>query len=279
MQKRLRPLATFAAALALWSTPAHADRFALEYDGTLFGIAPLGGVTFDISAGPDDYSVKATMRTGGLLRLFERTDIVADAEGRIDNGAVRWERYDLDHFYSGKRRTTSMQMSPEGAFSAQIAPVYRDWGAPPATDDDRRTARDPLSSLAAMAVDVARTQRCEGAYATFDGLTRYDLVLSGGEVRRFNGGGYEGPALRCRMRYVQLRGFNASDVNARRRQPEGEIWFALAENSNLAPPVRTLIPTPFGRAGIHLRKWRRASVDVETGAAPPPDAGGDTDRH
>ncbi|KAF0182265.1 MAG: DUF3108 domain-containing protein [Hyphomonadaceae bacterium] len=270
MLTRLRPLATAAAVLVLWAAPAHADRFALEYDGNLFGIAPLGGVTFDISTGPEDYDVKATLRTGGLLRLFERTDIVARTEGRIENGSVRWERYDLDHTYSGKRRVTAMQRSHDGLFSAQITPIYRDWGSPPATDEDRRTARDPLSSLAAMSVDVARTRRCEGAYATFDGLTRYDLVLSGGEVRRFDGGGYEGPALRCRMRYVQLRGFNPVNENQRRRQPEGEIWFALAENSNVAPPVRTVIPTPFGRAGIHLRKWRRASVDVETSPTPAP---------
>lgn len=269
MQSR-RLLAIIAAACALCATPAYADRFALEYDGNLFGIAPLGGVTFDISAGHDDYDVKATLRTGGLLRLFERTDIVARTEGRIENGSVRWERYDLDHTYSGKHRVTSMQLSPDGVFSAQITPNYRDWGAPPATDEDRLTSRDPLSSLAAMSVDVARTRRCEGAYATFDGLTRYDLVLSGGEVRRFNGGGYEGPALRCRMRYVQLRGFNPVNENERRRQPEGEIWFALADNSSIAPPVRTLIPTPFGRAGIHLRKWRRASVDVDSSSAPAP---------
>jgi hypothetical protein len=255
------------AALALFSAPAHADRFALEYDGNLFGIAPLGGITFDISTGANDYDVKATMRTGGVLRWFEKTDIAANAEGRIVDGAVRWERYFLDHLYSGKRRQTAMQLNG-GVYSAEITPIYRDWGEPPATEEDRVTSRDPLSSLAAMAVDVARTRTCTGAYATFDGLTRYDLVLTGGEVRKFEAGGYEGPALKCRMRYVQLRGFNPSNPNERRRQPEGEIWFALAEDSNVAPPVRVVIPTPFGRAGIHLKKWRRASVEIEAPEAP-----------
>lgn len=254
----------------LVATPAHADRFALEYDGNLYGIAPLGGITFDLSAGATEYGVRATMRTGGVLRWFDKTDIIAAAEGRIDNGAVRWMRYDLDHLYSGKRRSTSMRLSPNGEFSADIRPIYRDWGSPPATDEDRRTSRDPLSSLAAMAVDVARTRRCDGAYATFDGLTRYDLVLSGGEVRRYDAGGFEGQALRCRLRYVQLRGFNPTKENERRRQPEGEIWFALAEDSNVAPPVRVVIPTPFGRVGVRLTKWRRASVEVVTDPVPAP---------
>lgn len=265
----LRRLAyAVSAALTLLATPAHADRFALEYDGNLFGIAPLGGITFDISTGAADYDVRATMRTGGMLRWFEKTDINANAEGRIVDGSVRWNTYFLDHLYSGKRRQTAMRLSPDGAFSAEITPNYGDWGSPPATDDDRRTSRDPLSSLAAMAVDVARTGRCGGAYATFDGLTRYDLVLSGGERRTYDGGGYEGPVLKCRMRYVQLRGFNPRRESESRRQPEGEIWFALAQDSNVAPPIKIVIPTPFGRAGIHLTKWRRASVEV--GAEPVP---------
>lgn len=257
------------AALTLLATPAHADRFALEYDGNLFGIAPLGGITFDISAGAADYDVRATMRTGGVLRWFDKTDINANAEGRIVDGAVRWNTYFLDHLYSGKRRQTSMRLSPDGAYSAQITPNYGDWGSPPATEEDRRTSRDPLSSLAAMAVDVARTGRCGGSYATFDGLTRYDLVLSGGERRDYDGGGYEGQALKCRLRYVQLRGFNPTRESERRRQPEGEIWFALAPDSNVAPPIKIVIPTPFGRAGIHLTKWRRASVEVLTETAAP----------
>lgn len=260
------------AATTLIASPAHADRFALEYDGNLFGIAPLGGITFDFSAGTSDYDVRATMRTGGVLRWFDKTDIVAAAEGRIDNGSVRWSRYDLDHLYSGKRRSTSMRLSPAGDFSADIRPNYGHWGDPPATAEDRRTSRDPLSSIAAMAVDAARTRQCAGAYATFDGLTRYDLVLSGGEIRRFDAGGYEGQALRCRLRYVQLRGFNQSKENERRRLPEGEIWFALAEDSNVAPPVRIVIPTPFGRVGVHLTKWRRASVEVITEPLPPTEA-------
>lgn len=254
---------------ALWATPAHADRFALEYDGNLFGIAPLGGITFDISAGAADYDVRATMRTGGVLRWFDKTDINANAEGRIIDGSVRWSTYFLDHLYSGKRRQTSMRLSPDGAYSAEITPNYGDLGSPPATEEDRRTSRDPLSSLAAMAVDVAGTGRCNGAYATFDGLTRYDLVLSGGERRTYDGGGYDGPVLKCRLRFVQLRGFNPRETE-RRRQPEGEIWFALAEDSNIAPPIKIVIPTPFGRAGIHLTKWRRASVEVGAEAVPPP---------
>jgi len=258
------------AAATLIASPAHADRFALEYDGNLFGIAPLGGITFDFNAGSSDYDVRATMRTGGVLRWFDKTDIVAAAEGRIDNGSVLWTRYDLDHLYSGKRRSTSMRLSSSGEFSADIRPNYGHWGDPPATAEDRRTSRDPLSSLAAMAVDVARTRTCAGAYATFDGLTRYDLVLSGGEIRRFDSGGFEGRALRCRLRYVQLRGFNLSKHNERRRLPEGEIWFALAEDSHVAPPVRVTIPTPFGRVGVHLTKWRRASVEVITEPVPEP---------
>jgi hypothetical protein len=262
------------AALLLLATPAHAERFALEYEGAWFGVASLGTARLDMAIGDAQYDATATIRSGGLLRLFEKTDLVAAATGAVTPQGLAWRRYDLDHSYSKKRRVTSMRLGEDSAFRALITPTYRLWGTPPASEDDKRASRDPLSSLVAMATDVAKSQRCEGAYKTFDGRFRYDLVLTGGSRGRYDGGGYEGPVLKCTMRYVQVAGYDLRNENERRRLPEGDIWFALVPDSNVAPPVRVSMPAPVGRATISLRKWRRAFVDVlEPDAARPASAG------
>ena len=259
----MRRLALACLALLLCAaTSAHADRFALEYEGDWLGFAPLGSARLDIAVGDDVYDATARVDSGGLLRLFERTSLLAAATGVVTPDGVRWQRYDLDHSYSKKRRVTSLRLGDDGAFRALITPNYRLWGTPPASDEDKRASSDPLSSVVAMSAAVARDPRCVGTYPTFDGRFRYDLVLSGGARGRYDRGGYDGPVLKCRMRYVQVAGYDVRNENERRRLPEGDIWFALVADSNIAPPVRVAMPAPVGSAVISLKKWRRAIVTV-----------------
>ena len=58
----------------------------------------------DADIAEDSYDISATLRSSGILNLFERTNIQANASGLINAGAVRWQRYDLDHHYSRKHR-------------------------------------------------------------------------------------------------------------------------------------------------------------------------------
>ncbi len=61
--------------------------------------------------------------------------------------------------------------------------------------------------------------------------------------------------------------------NGRRRIPRGTVWFALAENSRFAPPVRITTPLAAGGATIRLTEWRRSVVTIESDPAvtPPPE--------
>jgi hypothetical protein len=249
-------------ALLLFATPASADRFALTYDGFGLGFVPVGGVTVDADIAEDSYDISATVRSRGILNLFERTDIQASASGLINNGAVRWRRYDLDHRYSRKHRTISMQPDESGVITSQIEPIYRTWGEPPATEEERRSSRDPLSNVVAMAIDVGRSRTCEGTYPTFDGRFHYLLQLGGGDIDAYEGGGYEGDVLKCSLSYIAVSGFNRRD-SGRRRIPQGQVWFALMPDTTFAPPVRISTPLSAGGATIRLASFRRARVDVQ----------------
>lgn len=248
--------------------PAAADRFSLTYEGTALGVLPVGGASLDADVSEEDYQITASLRSGGIAALFERTNLTANASGLIHNGAVVWRSYDLDHRYSRKRRVVALRAGADGAVSAQITPDYRLWGEPPTNDTQRRRSRDPLSSLIAMAIDVGLNRRCTGAYPTFDGRFHYLLELSGGEVDQFEGGGYEGQVLKCRLSYVAVAGYERSD-SGRRRIPHGEVWFALAEDSRFAPPVRISTPISAGGAVIRLTQWRRAVVSIGADAPAP----------
>jgi len=258
----------FAVAL-LFASPAAADRFSLTYDGVGLGFVPLGGVTVDADVSEDSYEITATLQSRGLLNLFERTNLTAESSGLIQNGAVHWRRYDLDHRYSRKRRVINMIVGVDGAISSTIEPNYRIWGEPPTSDEQRRRSRDPLSSMVAMSIDVGETRRCSGAYATFDGRFHYLLELAGGEIDDFNDAGYEGEVLKCSLAYIAIAGFQPRDAG-RRRIPHGEVWFALMPDTTFAPVVRISTPLSAGGATIRLASFRRARVDVQTTAATTP---------
>ncbi|MEZ5995753.1 MAG: DUF3108 domain-containing protein [Hyphomonadaceae bacterium] len=266
----MRALFAIAATL-LFASPAAADRFALTYDGYGLGFIPVGGATVDADVADDSYEVTASLESRGILNLFERTQIEASASGSIDESGVRWRRYDLDHHYSRKHRTIIMQAGEDGAITSEIDPIYRTWGEPPATEEQRRSSRDPLSNLIAMAIDVGRSRSCEGAYPTFDGRFHYVLELGGGDVDHFAGGGYEGEVLKCTLSYIAVSGYEAQD-SGRRRIPRGQVWFALAPGATFAPPVRVSTPLSAGGATIRLASFRRAQVDVQytSSTAPQP---------
>ncbi len=263
-------LGLFALLVALFATPAAGDTFSLEYQGAALGFIPLGSITVDATIEPESYDIQTHMQSGGLLAIFEHMDLAASASGAIDGDRVVWRRYDLDHHYARKHRVIAMNVAADGEVVAQINPTYRVWGSPPTSDEQRRGARDPLSSVVAMAIDVGEHQRCQGSYPTFDGRFYYRLELSGGARGHFDSAGYDGEVLKCSMAYVAVAGFENTDSWGHRRIPRGEIWFALAPNSRFAPPVRVTTPLSAGGAVVRLTHWRRAEVDIEDNPMPEP---------
>lgn len=259
---RIAAMAAFAL-VALATGPAGADRVVLSFDGSAYGFIPLGRAALDISIDPETYEARAQIKSGGLSALFDRTDLSAVAAG--DAQGVAWRRYDLDHFYAKKHRKVALQATPAGVV-ADIRPAFRVSINPP-TEADKMGARDPVSSLVAMGVAVARTGNCAGVYPTFDGRFRYDLILRVEGRDRHRGGGYDGEVLKCKLRYRPVSGYDTPG-NMSKRIPEGEIWFAL-DGEQIAPPVRVTAPLPLGHAAIRLASYSRPRVDVAAGAAAP----------
>jgi Protein of unknown function (DUF3108) len=258
---RALPAALFVLTSAA-ASPAAADRYSLTFDAASLGVINLGEASVDADISDDSYVISATLKSGGLITLFEPTNIVASSSGAFANNNVHPLHYELDHHYSKKHRVVVMDADESGRLNATITPNYRRWGEPPATDAEIRRSRDPLSTLMAMAVDVGETQRCAGAYPTFDGRFHYLLELSGGEIdHRYRAGGYDGPVLKCTLGYIAVSGFEPRDAG-RRRIPHGEVWFALADHARFAPPVRITTPLAAGGAVIRLTQWRHPQVNV-----------------
>ena len=255
--------------LALACPPAHAERLYLKYEAHAWGFIPLGNAALDVSVHPDTYRVGVTLASGGLLRLFDQTKLSASADGAVDNAGPEWARYDLDHNYAKKHRTTAMHIDGAGVI-VSVDPVWRNLGAPPASDAQKRAARDPLSSIVAMGMTIARTHKCDGAFDTFDGRFLYELTFSGGKEAAYRTDGYDGQVIKCIVHYNPIAGYEPKNArDSRKKTPKAEMWFALTDNPDFAPPVRMILPLGLGNASIVLTSWRKAQVEIDDGEATP----------
>ncbi len=231
---------------------AHAQTYRLSYSASVLDVVELGTANFDVALMPTRYAVRAGLRTSGLARLFDRTEITASTTGAVSENALSWARYDISHAYAGKFRRIQLTR-PGGRVSAAINPDYRDRGSPPASAAQQAGSYDPLTGLLALGRQIGIARACTGAVLVFDGRQHYRLRVSSRSQGRFNGGGYNGPALNCTLRYEPIAGYSASARGA--ATPTADSWFALPARPGFAPPLRLTVPTPLGAARLDLRSY------------------------
>lgn len=264
MFARLTPLilALLAAPLAGAQTPpAKAEELVLEFDGGAYGIIPLGKASVRLRMDEATYRASASIESGGLAALFDRTLLTAQSSGAV--AGMSWRQFNLDHSYARKRRVTFLENGASGV-TGMITPMPSNPGEPPPSPAQKASARDPLSTLAAMAAQVGATGACDGVFPTFDGRFLYNLTLSREGEGRLRADGFDGPVLKCKMRYQPIAGYRAG-TDIARRIPQGEIWFGRIAGARLAPPVKVSAPLPLGSAAIRLTTLKRAEVTVESG--------------
>jgi hypothetical protein len=240
-------------------TTTAAEELVLEFDGGAYGVIPLGKASIRLRMDDSGYRAAASVESGGLTALFDRTLISAESSG-VANG-MAWRQFNLDHSYARKRRVTFLENGP-GGVAGVITPMFSNPGEPPPTAAQKAAARDPLSTLAAMAAQVAATGACDGVFLTFDGRFLYNLALTRESEGRMRAEGFDGSVLKCKMRYQPIAGYRAG-TNMARRIPQGEIWFGRIEGARFAPPVKVSAPLPLGSAAIRLTSLKRAQVSVE----------------
>lgn len=252
----MRFLASAVAAACLLVAPAHAETYRLNYEAAVLGVVVLGTASYEVTANANRYAARANLRTSGLARLFDQTEITAASTGSLNGANIAWTRYDISHAYSSKFRRIQMTRGSSGV-DAQIAPTYGDMGAPPATPAQQSGSYDPLTGVFALGRQVGAARACRGSVLVFDGRQHYRLALAPRSQGTFNGGGYNGPAVLCQFRYEPIAGF--SDNFDRSRVPTAEAWFALPAEAGFAPPLRLTVPTPLGQAQLDLRSYERLS--------------------
>lgn len=249
----MRAIALIVLSAGLMAAPAQAETYRLRYEAAVLGVVVLGEARYEVTATPTRYAARGNLRTSGLARLFDQTEITASSIGSIAGAAIAWTRYDLSHAYASKFRRIQLNRAGSGV-TAQVTPAYGGMGDPTATPAQQNGSYDPLTAMFALGRQIGAARACVGAVLVFDGRGHYRLSVTPRSQTTFNGGGYNGPALHCNFRYKPIAGFNMT-APERRAVPAAEAWFALPAQSGFAPPLRLTVPTPLGPAQLDIRSY------------------------
>jgi hypothetical protein len=262
----MKPAILIASALALClgveataaaQTPApSAVSFEMEYEASILNIVTLGRSSINAALTPGAYRVTASLQTSGFASMFDDTRIAVSAGGARHAARLISTAYSLSHHYARKSRRVAMQRA-NGALTARVTPAYRDLGSPPASAAQINASQDPLTALAAMSAHMASARVCAGRYLVYDGKQHYALMLSPSARGTYRGGGYDGAAIICRMRYEPIAGFKPMTVAERAQIPTAEVWFAGEVEADFAPILRIAAPTRVGEARLDLKKLKR----------------------
>lgn len=247
--RRLKAIVAAAAALAL-AGEARANQISATYEGVAFGVLPFGRAGVDLSVRDDRYEARGRLNTTGLAALFSKAHADAAAHGSLADGAPAPARYSVKHQYMGAARDLSIDWAAADV-AVDARPAFRVPGDPAPSAAQRRAGRDPVSTLAAMGIAVAKDRRCDGTWRVFDGHYVYDLTLQTLGPGRYRHDALDLPVLRCRLHQQRIAGYEKPEHLAHAMAP-AEIWFATPPGAKAAIVARVTSQLPLGTATIRL---------------------------
>jgi hypothetical protein len=239
------------------SAPGASDGFAqlyVEYAGSVLFLN-VADITINARIGESDYSAAASFKTAGLAAWFDDTDIEATTTGYVSgNGLEPWRYQHLNHA-SNKGRIVGIDFA-DGLAVPDVDPPFGSLGEPPASDEDRQGALDPITVLLNLALArnfETEDEVCAGRLPIFDGKSRYDLRFVNNGMDEVRTRAWRGDAVRCQAFIEPISGYDPDD-----RPSEEEIarpvtiWLAPMDGVHV--PVRFRASTEIGNINITARR-------------------------
>lgn len=262
----LLPLASFtSAAMAdddnVSPIAAAASQLYVEYIGSVYFLN-VADISINARIGGEDYSAAATFRSAGLLRWFDDTDIQATTVGYVNGAGLEPWRYEHTNFASNKGRVVGIDFR-DGLATPDVNPPFGSMGEPPATDEERQGALDPITVMlnVVLALNFEQEgQTCDGRLPVFDGKARYDLRFVNVGLDQVRTRAFHGDAIRCQAFLEPISGYDDGDrpSDEETRRPV-TIW--LAPINGVHVPVRFRAATQIGSINVQATQVSHQAVE------------------
>jgi len=237
--------------------PARAQdplRLELNYDGSLY--VKVLDVAVEQVLDAKSFQASAHIKTSGILALFKKINLRAEAAGKLDNAVALPRTFTYQNNDGHKNRRVSAIWSP-GDVETESQPRYPNLGDPPATREQKLEAADPLTILTRITVLPQADKPCQGVAQFFDGKQRYDVEYS------FRGAAQPDDrerrlgitsAVRCALTYREVAGFKKKPADQRTQGIRREVSLGLGRMGPAGPWVISYLKadTMLGQAEVDL---------------------------
>lgn len=234
-------------------------RINAEFSGSVL-IFQVANIRVSSEIADDTYSANARFRAAGLAALFSDADIEAGVSGYNEGAHLQPWQYQHRNHASSKNRVIEINF-PERVAEPNINPPFGSMGEPPANEEQRTGAIDPLTGMISMAINYRSNggEPCTGRIPVFDGKARYNLRLERQGTDSVRNRGYRGEAIVCNAYYEPIAGYDPED------QPTAEdiaepvtLWLAPFADGQVYFPVRIRANAGFGGITVEAR-----SISIE----------------
>lgn len=146
-------------------------------------------------------------------------------------------------------QVASVSRAPDKQPSASLVPV---------TPEHLRNVLDPMSAVMLFSrTGLSHRTACNRTIPIFDGEQRLNLTLSYKRAEKIDSaesGGYAGPVIVCRVRYVPLAGYKPGNdaIRYMADNKDIELWLMPLPNTRNYAPYRLVVLLPAGTAGADL---------------------------
>ncbi len=244
-------------------------RYQISVAGLVVGAAQFAG---DIS----DRTYRATLNAQltGLAGALTSGRGAVQVSGAMQAGRPLSNGYALSANNSQISRTIQIAMVQGNIGQVAIEPPFEPKDdRVPVLEHHRRNVADPVSALlmpVAGTGDMMSPQNCNRTIPVFDGVQRFDIIMSSAGARPLNEPqrGYVGHALVCNVRYVPIAGHRpipATEFMTKNR--EISVWLVPVEGSRTLIPWRIQVKTQLGTLVIDAQAASGLAVDATASIA------------
>jgi Protein of unknown function (DUF3108) len=136
----------------------------------------------------------------------------------------------------------------------------------PVQEAHMRNVVDPVGALVflqAMRGSTLDTNSCNHTLPLFDGVGRFDIILSYNSTKQVKMPGFEGQVLVCAVRYKPISGHRANRpvIAFMEENRDIETWLALVPGTRALVPLRIYVKTMIGPLEIEATRFGAIPAD------------------
>jgi hypothetical protein len=227
-----------------------------RYQITIAGLN-IGTAQFTGSASAQSYQATLNAQLTGLAGALTSGRGAIRVSGSFQGDRPVSNGYALSANNSQISRTIQIAMSGGNIRQVVIDPPFEPKpDRVPVLEHHRQGVVDPVSALlmpVAAGADMLASQNCNRTIPVFDGVQRFNIVLSHAETKILNEPqkGYVGHALICQARYVPVAGHRPLPATAYMTQNKDmRVWLVPVAGSQALVPYRIEVQTQLGKLNI-----------------------------